>query len=214
VSTQLPLHPIPEDKRTPLLAAAVQEFAAFGYASASTNHIVETAHISKGLLFYYFGDKKGLYLYAVQTCIAELTHRFDERLGPVISPDVFERLKQYTLAKWSMAEEDPSAFEFLQEAVLDPPAELREALAACTAEPVAAAYQRLFQGIDTTAFRPGVTIEQAMHLLSWTLDGLAKQYAELLRQRPFDLDRIRSLITADIDLYMTLLRRSIETGPG
>ena len=213
MSAQLPLHPIPEDKRASLLAAAVQEFAALGYVSASTNRIVEEAHISKGLLFYYFGDKKGLYLYAVQTCIAELIRRFDERLGPTTSSDVFERLKQYTLAKWSLVEEDPSAFEFLQEAMLDPPAELREALAACTAEPVAAAYQRLFEGIDTTAFRPGVTADQAMHLLSWTLDGLAKQYAGLLRQRPVDLDRIRCLITADIDLYMGLLRRSIETGP-
>ena len=213
MSAQLPLHPIPKDKRAPLLAAAVQEFAALGYMSASTNRIVEAAHISKGLLFHYFGDKKGLYLYSVQTCIAELMRRFDERLGPTTSPDVFERLKQYTLAKWSLVEEDPSAFEFLQEAMLDPPAELREALATCTAEPVAAAYQRLFDGIDTTRFRPGVTVEQAMRLLSWTLDGLAKQYAGLLRQRPLDLDRIRGLITADIDLYMDLLRRSIETGP-
>ncbi len=211
---QLPLHPIPVDRHAPLVAAAVHEFAAFGYASASTNHIVEAAHISKGLLFHYFGDKKGLYLYTVQTCIAELMRRFDERLASPASPDVFERLKQYTLAKWSLAEEDLSVFEFLQEAVLDPPAELREALAACTAEPAAAAYQRLFEGIDTTRFRPGVTVEQAMRLLSWTLDGLAKQYAGLLRQRPLDLDHIRGLITADIGLYIAILRRSIETGPG
>jgi AcrR family transcriptional regulator len=214
VNPQLPLHPIPEDKRVAVLAAAVREFAALGYASASTNHIVEAAHISKGLLFYYFGDKKGLYLYAVQTSIGELTRRFDERLGAAASPDVFERLKQYTLAKWSLVEEQPAVFEFLQEAVLDPPAELRDALAECTAEPTAMAYQRLFQGIDTAAFRPGVTVEQAMCLLSWTFDGLGKQYAGLLRQRPLDLDGIQALITAEIDTYVALLRHGIETGPG
>ena len=214
MNPQLPLHPIPDDKQTALLAAAVQEFAAFGYASASTNHIVEAAHISKGLLFYYFGDKRGLYLYAAQTCIGELTRRFDERLGSAVSPDVFERLKQYALAKWSLVEEQPAAFEFLQEAVLDPPAELRDALAECTAESTAAAYQRLFQGIDTAAFRPGVTVEQAMRLLSWTFDGLGKQYAGLLKQRPLDLDRIRDLITADMDTYVALLRNGIETGQG
>lgn len=212
MNPHLPLHPIPGDKQTAVLAAAVQEFAAFGYASASTNRIVEAAHISKGLLFYYFGDKKGLYLYAVTTCIGELTRRFDERLGPMASPDVFERLKQYALAKWSLVEEDPSVFQFLQEAMFDPPAELRDALTECTAESTAMAYQRLFQGIDPAAFRPGVTVEQAMRLLSWTFDGLGRQYAGLLRQRPLDLDRIRELITADMNTYAALLRYGIETG--
>ena len=64
----------------------------------------------------------------VQTCITELMSRFDERLGAT-SPDVFERLRQYALAKWPLVEEEPSTLAFLQEAMTDPPAELRDALA-------------------------------------------------------------------------------------
>lgn len=208
-----PHQSIPDRRRTALVAAAISEFATAGYRAASTNHIVEAAHVSKGLLFHYFGDKKGLYLYAVQTCITEVMRRFDERLGPT-SADLFERLRQYTLTKWSLIEEQPSTFAFLQEAMTDPPAELSDALLASTAEITALTYQRLFQGINTSAFRPGVTIERAMLLLSWTFDGLGKQYSKLLRQQPLDLASVRSVMFAEVDTYVALLRHGIENDMG
>ena len=195
-----------------MITAAIREFAAAGYLAASTNHIVEAAHVSKGLLFHYFGDKKGLYVEAVQTCITELIRRFDERLGPT-STDLFERLRQYTLAKWSLIEEDPTTFAFLQEAMTNPPAELHDALLASTAEITASTYQRLFQGIDTSAFRPGVTVEQAMRLLSWTFDGLGKQYTTFLRRQPLDLASVQNVIFSEVDTYVALLRHGIETDP-
>jgi TetR/AcrR family transcriptional regulator len=207
-------HPsAPDCRRTALITAAISEFATTGYLAASTNRIVEAAHVSKGLLFHYFGDKKGLYLEAVQTCIAEAMRRFDERVGPT-SRDLFERLRQYTLTKWSLIEEQPSTFAFLQEAITDPPAELRDALLASTAEITASTYQRLFQDIDTSAFRPGVTIEQAMLLLSWTFDGLGKQYTTLLRQQPLELARLRSVMFREVDTYVALLRHGIENDMG
>ena len=207
-------HPsISDGRRTALITAAISEFAANGYLAASTNRIVEAADVSKGLLFHYFGDKKGLYLKAVQTCIAEVMRRFDERVGPT-SPDLFERLRQYTLTKWSLIEEQPSTFAFLQEAMTDPPAELRDALLASTAEITASTYQRLFQDIDTSAFRPGVTVEQAMLLLSWTFDGLGKQYTTLLRQQPLELARVRSVMFREVDTYVALLRHGIENDLG
>jgi len=206
-------HPsMPDCRRTALITAAISEFATAGYLAASTNRIVEAAHVSKGLLFHYFGDKKGLYVEAVQTCITDLIRRFDERLGPT-SPDLFERLRQYALAKWSLVEEQPSTFAFLQEAMTDPPAELRDALLASTAEITASTYRRLFQGMDTSAFRPGVTVEQAMRLLSWTFDGLGKQYTTLLRQQPLDLGSVRNVMFGEVDTYVALLRHGIETDP-
>jgi TetR/AcrR family transcriptional regulator len=207
-----PHRPVVGDRQTALITAAISEFATAGYLAASTNHIVEAAHVSKGLLFHYFGDKKGLYIEAVQACITEVMRRFDERVG-LASPDLFERLKQYTLTKWSLIEEQPLTFAFLQEALTDPPAELRDALFASTAEITASTYQRLFQDIDTSAFRQGVTVERAMLLLSWTFDGLGKQYTTILRQQPLDLASVRSVMFAEVDTYVALLRHGIETDP-
>lgn len=201
--------PPADERRATLIAAAVREFAASGYRAASTNTIVEAAGVSKGLLFHYFGDKKGLYLEAVQTCLTELTRRLEERLG---SPeaDLFQRLRQYTLTKWSLIEDQPATFAFLQEALQDPPPELCEALAASTAQFSAAAYQRLFQGIDTSRFRPGVTAGQVLRLLSWTFDGLGRQYATLLREQPLDLPRVQAVMFGEMDTCIELLRHGIE----
>lgn len=200
---------IADGRRAAIIAAAIREFAAAGYGAASTNRIVEAAGVSKGLLFHYFGDKKGLYVEAVLSSITQLMHRFDERLGPT-SHDLFDRLRQYALAKWTLIEEDPSIFAFLQEAMADPPAELQAALQAATAEIAASTYARLFQEIDTGTFRPGVTVEQAMHLISWTFDGLGKQYVTLLRQQPLDLGSVRSVMFGEVDTYVALLRHGIE----
>lgn len=123
-----PPRSILDGRRTALVTAAIREFAAAGYLAASTNRIVEAAGVSKGLLFHHFGDKNGLYMETVQTYITELMSRFDERLGRT-RPDLFERLRQYALAKWPLVEEEPSTLAFLQEAMTDPPAELRDALA-------------------------------------------------------------------------------------
>lgn len=54
------------EKRERILEAAAQEFATYGYAQASLNHILETAEISKGAAYYYFDDKADLYLTAVR----------------------------------------------------------------------------------------------------------------------------------------------------
>jgi hypothetical protein len=43
MNLQLPLHHMPEDKRAPLIVAAISEFAATGYLAASTNRTVEAA---------------------------------------------------------------------------------------------------------------------------------------------------------------------------
>lgn len=60
--------PRPEDRqrdaersRERLLAAALDEFSAHGYAGARINAIAERAGLNQQLIAYYFGGKEGLY---------------------------------------------------------------------------------------------------------------------------------------------------------
>ena len=43
---------LPEDKKKRIIEASIEEFAKKGYEKASTNNIVKTAGISKGILFH------------------------------------------------------------------------------------------------------------------------------------------------------------------
>ena len=51
-----------EEKQLAILRAATEVFAKYEYKKASTDLIASKAGVSKGLLFYYFHNKKDLYL--------------------------------------------------------------------------------------------------------------------------------------------------------
>ncbi len=51
------------DKQKRILAAAIDEFAAWGFHRASVNRLVQALGIAKGSIFQYFGSKEGLFSY-------------------------------------------------------------------------------------------------------------------------------------------------------
>lgn len=56
----------PDQSRDRILRAAIREFSEHGLAGARTGAIAAAARVNKALLYYYFRDKEGLYLAALQ----------------------------------------------------------------------------------------------------------------------------------------------------
>jgi len=61
----------PERTQTRILSAALQEFAAHGFAGARVDAIARRAAINKRMLYHYFGDKEGLFRAVLRRKIAE-----------------------------------------------------------------------------------------------------------------------------------------------
>jgi AcrR family transcriptional regulator len=61
----------PERTRERILSAAMQEFAANGFAGARVDAIAGRAAINKRMLYHYFGDKEGLFRAVLRRKIAE-----------------------------------------------------------------------------------------------------------------------------------------------
>jgi TetR/AcrR family transcriptional regulator len=61
----------PERTRERILSAALQEFAANGFAGARVDAIARRAAINKRMLYHYFGDKEGLFRAVLRRKIAE-----------------------------------------------------------------------------------------------------------------------------------------------
>jgi TetR/AcrR family transcriptional regulator len=55
-----------EHTRAAILKAAIRELSIHGYDGASTNQIMKSAGVNKALLYYYFKDKAGLYVAALE----------------------------------------------------------------------------------------------------------------------------------------------------
>ncbi|MEL7142214.1 MAG: TetR/AcrR family transcriptional regulator [Cyanobacteria bacterium J06643_4] len=56
-----------EKKRQKITDLAIAEFASADYDNASISNIVKQAKSAKGSFYQYFEDKKGLYLYLVDS---------------------------------------------------------------------------------------------------------------------------------------------------
>ena len=66
------------EREEQIVAVAVAEFAARGYARASMVEIAHRAGISKPLIYQYFGSKDGLYLACLHSVAGSLLQRLEE----------------------------------------------------------------------------------------------------------------------------------------
>lgn len=60
-----------------ILTVATQEFAAHGLSGANINEIAEKTSTSKRMIYYYFGDKEGLYCQVLEGVYASLRRSED-----------------------------------------------------------------------------------------------------------------------------------------
>jgi AcrR family transcriptional regulator len=61
-----------ESTRRRLLEAAVEHFSVRHFDDVATTDITETAGVAQGLLFHYFGNKRGIYLEALRDAASRL----------------------------------------------------------------------------------------------------------------------------------------------
>src|SRR5579863_5743078 len=61
----------PERSRSRILAAALKEFSAKGFAGARVDAIARRANINKRMLYHYFGDKEELFKAVLRRKISE-----------------------------------------------------------------------------------------------------------------------------------------------
>lgn len=125
---------LPAEKRNLILRVSMEEFVRNGYYKASTDTITSQAGISKGILFHYFRNKKGLFLYLTEHSRDMLEQKTLLEMEKLRADDYFERLKQMMAVKYRIALAYPLETEFATKALLLPPAEAAAEIAALNAK--------------------------------------------------------------------------------
>ena len=97
---------LPEEKQNRILNAGFRVFANNSYRKSPMNEIALEAGISKSLLFFYFRNKKELYLFLLKTA-EKLTRSYLNGAGCYQEEDVFEMMYQGLLAKTEMMKKYP-----------------------------------------------------------------------------------------------------------
>jgi len=94
---------------------ATRQFALYGFDGTSVRQIVTEAKVTKPVLYYYFKDKRDLYLSLLEQAIAPLCDEI-ERIGGRRSPP-HHRMEEVIAAFLQFFRESPDQFQLLHRAV-------------------------------------------------------------------------------------------------
>jgi AcrR family transcriptional regulator len=79
--------------REALIEAALESFAARGYAAVGTEEIVARAKVTRGALYHHFADKRDLFRAVHEQMEAELVEEIGRRLAEAAVSDPIEALR-------------------------------------------------------------------------------------------------------------------------
>lgn len=201
VTTLMELEP---ERRDALLNAALDEFAARGYAAASTNVIARKAGMSKPLMFHYVGSKRELFLVVREFFYEVLVRDYVEKMD-CGTCDVIARLRQSFLLQIALVSRYPSilALETLSAPTGDQglDRELAEQGAAWSSACVP-----LFDGVNETLFRTDLCEGVGMRLVRWAAEGFAAHLLEAAQgEGGLDVERV----SAEVEGFAADLRRAL-----
>lgn len=170
------------EKQDRMINAGLKVFAKYGYRHATTDDIVKEAGISKGLLFHYFTNKVGVYVflmdYSVRFLLLELSRTVKKD-----TDDFFELYKQIENGKLQVLKNYPYMQAFLDKAFEEV---CIEALEEC--EEQKAAYEskleEYYLQVSACEFKNGITFKQMREMFKYIIKGITAENVALDTMQP------------------------------
>ena len=156
------LSSLSEEKKNAVVNAALEVFGTNEYKRASTDLIAAKAGISKGLLFYYFKNKKELYMYIFE--YVELLAYAADKKARILSS--FPFLMEFSVRAFFTSREDVS-----------------EDMNSFMKNQMDTMFVDYFKNVDMTKFREDIDPKEILNMLLWLTDGY-------LHQRMFYTDTV------------------------
>ena len=178
---------IPREKQHRILNAAMEEFAAHDYRGANTETIAARGGISKGLLFYYFKDKKSLYMTLVRHAGAMVERAMQMEPAPE-GADLFAYLDALAEKKIAVLERMPALVQFSVRVFYDGGVQVSPAINRFLLRHTDELFDKYLSQVDTSRFRPGFTPRKAINLLMYLMDGW--MHSRMMEGRPLDVQEM------------------------
>lgn len=118
---------LPGPRRRAMVNAGFEVFSRYPYAKAPMSEVAAAGNVSKSLLFHYFGNKLGLYLYLWDTAVERIS-RSTQESGALEANDLFEALWRATEAKCRVMRTHPLLFAFATRAYYEEHPDVRAAI--------------------------------------------------------------------------------------
>ena len=191
---------LPSERREAVIDAALEEFGAHEYAHALTATIAQRAGISKGSLFFYFRNKRELYLYVMDWLTERMTELVvDEEYRSI--DDFFELMRYASTKKATVFRRFPRALDFCVRAYYPRHRDVKRTMDDYLATATAQAAERYLSHVDRGRFREDMPMERVLDLLVWMADGYLHQ--QLRTTGHVDVDAL----IEELDAWCDMLKR-------
>jgi len=188
-----------EDKRRTIIKASMKEFVKGGYDKASMNDLVEEAGISKGSLFYYFGNKKKLYLYLFEYCETLIIDNAHKHLKGHES-DFLSRMEYVVRCNVNLLSEFPLVYAFVRSCKTERSPLVARDIERIKAESTEELFASVYKNIDESLFIENIDIKMAMYSIKSTMFQLIH---DAMRDDISDGDKVLSEIKSCADFFRT-----------
>lgn len=161
---------LPQEKQMRIINAALEVFAQNDYKHAVTDEIARKAGISKGLLFYYFKNKKSLYRFLFEYSGKLIMEQLmNERYRTMT--DFFELLEFAALEKIKVLEQNPYLSEFVVRCFYADRETGTADLNLAVMNATTGVFGEYFKNVDYSKFREDVSPREVFDMLTWMTDG-------------------------------------------
>lgn len=161
---------LPEEKRRAILNAAMEVFAKYDYKKASTDLIAAKAGISKGSLFYYFHNKKELYLCVYHYALEIVTEAVVNSELMKIT-DFYDFIISASMNKMKVLKEYPYILDFSVRSFYSEKEEISDGIKSVTNQEIRNTFDIYFKDLELKKFKDGIDPRQIYKMLVWMIDG-------------------------------------------
>lgn len=163
-----------QQTRRRIMDSALAEFSRQGYGASSINTICAAQDISKGIVYHYFGTKDGLFLACVAECFQRLTGYIRENMPD--RDDGESSLEDYFAIRAKFFYSYPVYQRIFGEAVLSPPAHLRNEIQKCKQSFDDLNIQILEQLLTLFSLRPSISKDEVIEIFRQFQDFINVHY--------------------------------------
>lgn len=160
------------EKQEHIINAAFTVFGRNGYKKASIADIAKEAGIAKGMVIYYFGSKKNLYVFLTQLCGKLLMEEIEKGLDTSIT-DFFDKIKMASDIKVAMMKKHPAIISFLTSVYYETDEEVADIIEKFKDKGFHDREKILLDNTDLSKFKDDVNPKLLDKFFVWTSEGLA-----------------------------------------
>ena len=194
---------LPEDKQQAILKAGYRIFSQKSYKHSPVSEIAKEAGISKSLLFYYFKNKKDLYLYLWDYCL-QLTIQYLEKYECYKQKDLFESMERGMKAKMEIMRLYPDIGKFVIRAFYEKDEDI--------CKDIQESYHAYFNlkmdqknlNFDVSQFKEGIDIEMMYKDMFYASEGYLW---EMVQRNEVDVDQMERDFTELMKFWKSIFLR-------